>query len=101
MQLLGKKSTDQDGDSILYIDPKGDWLLLQLAMDLISYPGVYPSDLADGKMTEVLKPRDNVVRWVADRADEVHHGYRPRPARHLRAPPRGGGETLARIQLTR
>jgi hypothetical protein len=39
VRIVGKKSMDQDGDTILYIDPKGEWLLLQLAMDLISYPG--------------------------------------------------------------
>ena len=101
VRLLGKKSTDQDGDSILYIDPKGEWLLLQLAMDLISYPGVYRFDLADGKMTEVLKPRDNVVRWVADSAGVVRMGI-GRAERGTYVLYRAGeDDAFARIQLTR
>jgi dienelactone hydrolase len=73
-RLLGKESADQIGDTVLFVDPDGEWLLLQLAMDMMSYPGVYRFDLASGKMTTILKPRDNVIRWVADEAGVVRLG---------------------------
>jgi dipeptidyl aminopeptidase/acylaminoacyl peptidase len=100
VRLLGKESVDQVGDTILHVDPQGDWLLLQLAMDMVSDPGVYRVDLASGTMTEEQKPRARIYRWVADNAGVVRLGL-GRAERGTYVLYRAGGNDIyTRIQLT-
>jgi dipeptidyl aminopeptidase/acylaminoacyl peptidase len=72
--VLGKKSEGLEGDDLLYTDPSGDWILLSIQKTIYDYPSVFRVNLADNKMTEVVKPRSDVWEWYADEDGIVRAG---------------------------
>lgn len=59
-----------DGDNVIYVDPKGDYALLNVQSTPYDYPGVYKFNLSNGNFEEVVRPVENVWDWYAD-ADGV------------------------------
>ncbi len=72
--LLGKKGEGPEGDDLLYTDPAGEWILLSLQKYIYDYPSVFRVNLADNKMTEVVKQRSDVWEWYADDDGVVRAG---------------------------
>jgi dipeptidyl aminopeptidase/acylaminoacyl peptidase len=72
--VLGDKHGGLEGDDVLYVDPKGEWLLLSMQQTLDEYPAVFRYDLETGKRTVAVKPRDNVWAWYVDNEGVVRAG---------------------------
>ena len=74
IQLIGKKDGGLEGDDVLYVDPKGSWLLLAFQKSLFEYPAVYRVDLTTTNLQLVNKAQDHVWEWYADDAGVVRAG---------------------------
>ena len=72
--IIRRKGQGMDGDDVLFIDPEGQHLLLALQKTPYDYPSVFRVSLADGKMTEAVRPKNPVVAWLADDAGIVRIG---------------------------
>lgn len=72
--FVGSKMQGPEGDDILYVDPDGKWLLLSIQKTIYDYPSVFRIDLVSGDMKEVVRPRDDVWEWYADKAGVVRAG---------------------------
>ncbi len=55
-----------EGDDILFVDPDGRYLLLSIQRSIYDYPSVFRVSLPDGKMTEIVRPRQPIWEWYAD-----------------------------------
>lgn len=71
---LGRKVQGLRGDDVLHVDPEGQYLLLGLQQTVYDYPGVYRVELADNKLTEIIKPQSSIWEWIADDAGVVRMG---------------------------
>jgi dipeptidyl aminopeptidase/acylaminoacyl peptidase len=63
-----------EGDDILFVDPDGRYLLLSIQRSIYDYPSVFRVSLPDGKMTEIIRPRQPIWEWYADDAGIVRAG---------------------------
>jgi dipeptidyl aminopeptidase/acylaminoacyl peptidase len=72
--VLGRKVGGLSGDDLLYTDPSGEWILLSMQKSIYDYPSVFRVNLADNKMTEVVKQRNDVWSWYADNDGVVRAG---------------------------
>lgn len=63
-----------EGDDILFVDPDGRYLLLSIQRSIYDYPSVFRVSLPDGKMTEIVRPRQPIWEWYADDAGIVRAG---------------------------
>jgi dipeptidyl aminopeptidase/acylaminoacyl peptidase len=63
-----------EGDDILFVDPDGRYLLLSIQRTIYDYPSVFRVSLPDGKMTEIVRPRQPIWEWYADDAGIVRAG---------------------------
>jgi dipeptidyl aminopeptidase/acylaminoacyl peptidase len=73
-QFLGLKDSGLHGDGVRYVDPTGEWLLLELQRSPFEYPAVFRADLATGRLKQVVEPMHRVWDWYADRAGVVRVG---------------------------
>jgi len=73
-KFVGQREEGLEGDDVLYVDKSGDWLLLSIQQSIYAYPSVYRVDLTTGKLTEVVKARDDVWEWYADDDGVVRAG---------------------------
>lgn len=71
---LGRKTQGFEGDDVLFIDPAGQYLLLGLQKSIYDYPSVYRVELADNKLTEIVKPQSSIWEWIADDKGIVRMG---------------------------
>lgn len=74
-QAIGMKSEGPVGDDVLYVADDGSFLLLAVAKDVFSYPGVFRVDLPGGAMTRVLAPKTPIHDWYADSSGFVRLGF--------------------------
>ncbi len=74
MLQLGRKSQGPIGDDVLYLDPEGKYLLLGVQKSIFEYPSVYRVELADNKLTEIVRPQSNIWEWIADDSGIVRMG---------------------------
>lgn len=74
-QRLGPAAQSLDGDNILYIDPKGEHLLIAVQRSIYDYPSVYRVGIADNSLTEVVKPQNFIWNWMADDQGVVRMGF--------------------------
>ncbi|MEY2928366.1 MAG: hypothetical protein RL367_2843 [Pseudomonadota bacterium] len=72
--FIGKKEEGLEGDDILYVDPDGQFILMQFQRTIYDYPSVYRVELGTNKMTEIVKQRDSVWEWYADSNGTVRIG---------------------------
>ncbi|MBA3940905.1 MAG: hypothetical protein C0520_06820 [Sphingopyxis sp.] len=72
--ILRRYGEEAEGDNVLFIDPAGEYLLLSLQKTAYDYPSVFRVSLADGKMREVIRPRNPIWTWIADSAGIVRIG---------------------------
>lgn len=93
------------GDDVIYVDPAGAFVLLDISKDLYSWPDVWRFPL-DGSGHEaaikVQKGRDSVSDWMADESGVVRLGYGPLPSGRLFVTYRSGPEAdwrrVARVE---
>ena len=74
---VGTKDQGLDGDDVLFVDPDGAYLLLQMQPDVFSLPEVrrFPLDGSNTRHDEkVLSDRTNVWDWIADDKGVVRVG---------------------------
>lgn len=74
MQRLGPASQGIEGDNILYVDPKGEYLLIAIQRTIYDYPSVYRIGIADNSLTEIVKPQSDIWQWMADDQGVVRMG---------------------------
>ena len=72
--IVRRHGDETGGDDVLFIDPGGEYLLLSLQKTAYDYPSVFRVSLADGKMREVVRPRNPIWTWIADDAGIVRIG---------------------------
>lgn len=72
--IVRRRGDETGGDDVLFIDPGGEYLLLSLQKTAYDYPSVFRVSLADGKMREVVRPRNPIWTWIADDAGIVRIG---------------------------
>jgi dipeptidyl aminopeptidase/acylaminoacyl peptidase len=82
---VGTKEQGLDGDDVLYVDPDGAYVLLQMQPDLFTFssPEVrrFPLDGSNTRHDEkVLSDRTNVWDWIADDKGVVRIGLALTPA---------------------
>lgn len=78
LSFVGRKTGGVDGDNVVFIDPKGEYVLLSIQRDIYEYPSVwrYPLDgTADKNGTVVEKARYRVWDWYADSDGTVRIGF--------------------------
>jgi dipeptidyl aminopeptidase/acylaminoacyl peptidase len=59
---------------VIFVDPEGRWLLLNVQTTIRDYPSVWRIDLSSGDKTKVVSPQDNVWDWFADQNGNVRAG---------------------------
>jgi dipeptidyl aminopeptidase/acylaminoacyl peptidase len=74
MSFIGRKNQGLEGDDVLYVDPAGVYLLMQIQKTIYDWPSVYRVELATGAMQEIVKPMAPVWEWFADSAGTVRAG---------------------------
>lgn len=72
--VISREGQGLEGDDVLFVDPDGRYLLLSIQRTIYDYPSVYRVTLPDGKMSEIVKPRQPVWEWYADDAGIVRAG---------------------------
>lgn len=72
--IISRKGQGLEGDDVLFVDPDGRYLLLSIQRTIYDYPSVFRVSLPDGKMTEIVKPREPVWEWYADDSGIVRAG---------------------------
>lgn len=72
--IIQRKGQGLEGDDVLFVDPDGKYLLLSIQRTIYDYPSVFRVSLPDGKMTEIVKPRQPVWEWYADDSGIVRAG---------------------------
>ncbi len=72
--VISREGQGLEGDDILFVDPDGRYLLLSIQRSIYDYPSVFRVSLPDGKMSEVVRPRQPVWEWYADDAGIVRAG---------------------------
>ena len=73
-RFVGKRNEGLEGDDILYVDPGGAWLLLQIQRTIYEHPSVFRVDLGTNAMTKVVDAREGVWEWYADGHGVVRAG---------------------------
>jgi dipeptidyl aminopeptidase/acylaminoacyl peptidase len=76
--LVGKKTQGIDGDDVLFTDPAGQYVLLEMQRSIYDWPSVwrFPLDgTAEKAGVEIQKPKDGVVSWSTDDAGTVRLGF--------------------------
>lgn len=71
---IAREGQGLEGDDILFVDPDGRYLLLSIQRSIYDYPSVFRVSLPDGKMTEIVRPRQPIWEWYADDAGIVRAG---------------------------
>ena len=77
-QGSGRGGGSQLQDRILHWLPADpDHVLIQLddAEDIGIFPGVYQLDVHSGKTRRIMRPREPITQWYADRGGNVRFGY--------------------------
>jgi|HigsolmetaAR201D_1030396.scaffolds.fasta_scaffold02310_7 Dipeptidyl aminopeptidases/acylaminoacyl-peptidases len=74
VHLVGKKNAGFMGDDVIYVDPSGSWLLLNLQAAIDQYPSVWRVDLDTLKSKMIVRPQDHVWDWFADSNGVVRTG---------------------------
>jgi dipeptidyl aminopeptidase/acylaminoacyl peptidase len=74
MLRLGPTAQGIEGDNILYVDPKGEYLLISIQRTIYDYPSVYRIGIADNSLTEIVKPQSDIWQWMADDQGVVRMG---------------------------
>lgn len=72
--FIGKRSEGVEGDDIIYLDPSGKWLLLNIQETVFDYPSVWHVDLDTIKMKKVVPQQQHVWDWFADASGVVRTG---------------------------
>lgn len=72
--FIGKKSEGFEGDNVVYVEPNGKWLLLNIQETVFDYPSVWRVDLDTIKMKKVVPQQQHVWDWFADSAGVVRTG---------------------------
>jgi dipeptidyl aminopeptidase/acylaminoacyl peptidase len=73
-QRLGRERQGLSGDDILFVDPKGDYLLMAVQKSIYEYPGIYQVGISDNALTEIVKPQSEIWNWYADDQGVVRMG---------------------------
>ncbi|HYE26703.1 MAG TPA: S9 family peptidase [Allosphingosinicella sp.] len=63
-----------DGDDVIHIDPRGDYILLSAQRSIFETPAVLHVDLVTLKAKQLVKPYPGVWSWYADRDGVVRAG---------------------------
>ncbi|HEU4486456.1 MAG TPA: S9 family peptidase [Povalibacter sp.] len=74
IHFVGNVSEGIVGDEVIYVDPDGKSLLLNLQRSVYEYPSVWKVDLDSLEMTQIVKPLDRVWHWFADSHGVVRAG---------------------------
>lgn len=74
MLRLGPTAQGIEGDNILYVDPKGEYLLISIQRTIFDHPSVYRIGIADNSLTEIVKPQSDIWQWMADDQGVVRMG---------------------------
>jgi dipeptidyl aminopeptidase/acylaminoacyl peptidase len=72
--FLGRKTQGLEGDDVLFVDPAGAYLLMQIQKTIYDWPSVYRVDIATSAMQEIVKPTMPIWEWFADSAGVVRAG---------------------------
>jgi len=72
--FLGRKNQGLEGDDVLYVDPAGVYLLMQIQKTIYDWPSVYRVEIATGAMVEIVKQTPPVWEWFADSTGTVRAG---------------------------
>jgi dipeptidyl aminopeptidase/acylaminoacyl peptidase len=73
-RFVGLQDSGIYGDVVRYVDPSGEWLLLELQRSPWEYPSVFRAELATGNLKQVVEPVNRVWDWFADHAGVVRVG---------------------------
>jgi dipeptidyl aminopeptidase/acylaminoacyl peptidase len=72
--FLGRKGEGLDGDTVIYTDPEGRWLLLNVQRTVFDYPSVWRVDLDTLEQKKVVGEYPHVWSWFADASGTVRAG---------------------------
>lgn len=73
-RYIGVEDGGPDGDNILYLDPNGRFLILEIRESVYKYPAVYRINLATNEAEQVVDDQMRVMDWVADNAGQIRMG---------------------------
>src|SRR4030095_17013870 len=69
--FVGRKGEGLDGDTVIYTDPEGRWLLLNVQRTVFDYPSVWRVDLDTLEQKKVVGEYPHVWSWFADSSGTV------------------------------
>ncbi|APG63337.1 hypothetical protein LPB140_11675 [Sphingorhabdus lutea] len=72
--VVGLKQKVLIADDVLYIDPKGQYLLQQIRRSYYDYPSVFRVDIATNETKEIIKQKADIWDWYADNTGVVRLG---------------------------
>ncbi len=72
--MLADEKQGLRGDDVIYVDPAGEYVLLNRQKTIYDYPSVFRITLADNKATKIVGQKDNVWSWIADDSGVVRLG---------------------------
>lgn len=78
LTFVGKASMGLDGDEIIHVDPKGDFVLLSMQRTIWEYPSVWRFPLDGRPMKEarqVQSAYQNIWDWFADSKGVIRMGF--------------------------
>lgn len=73
-KFLGRRNQGLEGDDILYVDPDGAYLLMQIQRTIYEWPSVFRVDIGTAAMTEIVRAQQPIWEWYADGAGTVRAG---------------------------
>ena len=73
-RFIGGKTEGLDGDTVLWVDPEGQSILLSFQQTIYDYPSVSKIDLATNKSHQVVSQRQDLWDWYADDKGVVRAG---------------------------
>jgi dipeptidyl aminopeptidase/acylaminoacyl peptidase len=77
--VVGKKPQVYDGADVLFVDPKGEYLIQSLQDSIYEYPSVYRVSLIDATVKKIVKPQSDIWQWSTDQSGIVRMGFSYKP----------------------
>jgi dienelactone hydrolase len=95
--FIGQSAASMEGDEVIFVDPAGEYVLLEVNKSLFRSPGVSRYSLADNESTVVERPMAGVYQWYADEKGVVRAGLGSRPDEWFLAYRREPGDPLRKV----
>lgn len=92
---VGPEKAGPDGDNIMFVDPKGEYLIMSVRQSVYKYPSVFRIDIDTNESEEIVSDQLKIWNWITDnkgvvrvgishRAKAIHIYYRSREGEKFR-----------------